>query len=141
MTLTTTSPLSNVTYEWDNNATTNAIEVNADGTHTLTVTDSHKCAATKSVTVKKRATGISKSSIADIAVYPNPARDIVNIDFNGMMTKGSQILIANASGQIIFASKQTSDIMQINVDDWAQGLYFIKVTSNHESRIMKFVKE
>lgn len=140
-TLTTTSPLSNVTYEWDNKATTNAIEVNADGTHSLTVTDSHKCAATKSVTVKKKATGISNSSIADIAVYPNPARDIVNIDFNGMMTKGSQILIANASGQIIFASKQTSDIMQINVDDWAQGLYFIKVTSNHESRIMKFVKE
>ena len=140
-TLTTSSSLSNVTYLWDTNTTSNAIEVNADGTHTLTVTDNHKCSASKSVTVKKKTTGVGNSTISDITVYPNPANNIVNIDFDGMMTNGCQILIANASGRIIFASKQTSDIMQIAVDDWAQGIYFIKITNKNESRIVKFVKE
>ena len=140
-TLTTSLSLSNVTYLWDTNATSNAIEVNDDGTHTLTVTDNHKCSASKSVTVKKKTTGVGNSTIADITVYPNPANNIVNIDFDGMMTNGCQILIANASGRIIFASKQTSDIMQIAVDDWAQGIYFIKITNKNESRIVKFVKE
>lgn len=139
-TLAPTSSLTDVTYKWDNGSETNAIEVTADGTYTLTVTDKHNCSTTKSVTVKN-GTGINNATIADITVYPNPAKDIVNIDFDGQITNGCQILIANASGRIIFASRQTSDIMQIAVDDWAQGIYFIKITSKNESRIVKFVKE
>ena len=140
-TLAPTTSLSGVSYEWSTSAKSNAIDVTADGTYTLTVTDSHQCATTKSVKVKMSATGIGNATIADITVYPNPARDIVNIDFDGMLANGCQILIANASGQIIFASRQTDDIMQIAVDDWAPGMYFIKITSNNETRIIKFVKE
>ena len=134
-----TTSLADATYEWNTGAKTKAIEVTADGTYSLKITDSHGCSAEKSVTIKS--TGISNSSVANIAVYPNPANDIVNIDFGGQMTDGCQILIANASGRIIFASRQTSDIMPIAVDDWAQGIYFIKITSNSDSRIIKFVKE
>ncbi len=137
-TLAPTSSLADATFKWDNGSETSSIEVTADGTYTLTVTDKHKCSTTKSVTI---ITGINNSAVADIAVYPNPANDIVNIDFGGQITNGCQILIANASGRIIFASRQTSDIMQIAVDDWAQGIYFIKITSKNESRIVKFVKE
>lgn len=140
-TLAPTTSLSGVSYEWSTSAKSNAIDVTADGTYTLTVTDSHQCSTTKSVKVKMSATGIGNATIADITVYPNPARDIVNIDFDGMLANGCQILIANASGQIIFASRQTDDIMQIAVDDWAPGMYFIKITSNNETRIIKFVKE
>ena len=140
-TLAPASALTEVTYEWSTGAKSNAIEVTADGTYTLTVSDKNQCSTTKSATVKQRITGISNATIADITVYPNPARDIVNIDFDGQLTKDCQILIANASGQIIFASKQTDDIMKIDVDDWAQGMYFIKITSNNESRVIKFVKE
>ena len=134
----TTSP-ADATYEWNTGARTKAIDVTENGTYTLKITDSRGCSAEKSVTIKT--TDINNSSVANIAVYPNPAKDILNIDFGGQMTNGCQILIANASGRIIFASKQTSDIMPIAVDDWAQGIYFIKITSNSESRIIKFVKE
>lgn len=138
-TLAPTTSLADATYKWSTGAETKAIEVTADGTYSLKITDGHGCSAEKSVTIKS--TGISNSSVANIAVYPNPANDIVNIDFGGQITNGCQILIANASGRIIFASKQTSDIMPIAVDDWAQGIYFIKITSNSDSRIIKFVKE
>ena len=140
-TLAPSTSLTDATYKWDNGSETNAIEVNANGTYTLTVTDKHKCSATKSVTVKKNASGISSSTIADISVYPNPANNNVNIDFDGQITNDCQILIANASGRIIFASRQTADIMQIDVDDWAQGIYFIMITNNNENRVIKFVKK
>lgn len=134
-----TTSLADATYEWNTGAKTKAIEVTENGTYTLKITDSHGCSAEKSVTIKT--TGINNSSVANIAVYPNPVKDILNIDFGGRMTNSCQILIANATGRIIFASKQTSDIMPIAVDDWTQGIYFIKITSNSESRIIKIVKE
>ncbi|MBQ4230521.1 MAG: T9SS type A sorting domain-containing protein [Salinivirgaceae bacterium] len=50
-------------------------------------------------------------------------------------------MVARASGQIIFVSAQTSDIMKIDVSDWAQGVYLIRIINGNESRIIKFVKE
>ena len=148
-------------YMWSTNETTDSIFIGTDSTYTLKVTDSHGCWALDSVVVRRIEKivppdtthveppdttpvvrpGISVMSVANIAIYPNPTDNILNIDFGGVISGNCRILIANATGQIIFASKQTSDIMQINVIDWADGMYFIKVEGNGGTRILKFVKQ
>ncbi len=144
------APLAGATYRWNTNETTESIEINVDGKYQLTITDSNHCQALDSVVVIKinedttdvnPGVSINDLVLNDIAIYPNPANDVVNIDFNGAFTTGCKIMVARASGQIIFASAQTSDIMKIDVSDWAQGIYLIQITNGNESRIIKFVKE
>ncbi len=139
------SPMSDVSYLWSTNETTQSIAINADGMYLLTVTDSNHCQAFNSVFVKKNVpqdtTGIIDFALNEVTVYPNPAKDAVNIDFKGAFTAGCRIMVARASGQIIFVSAQTSDIMKIDVSDWAQGVYLIRIINGNESRIIKFVKE
>ena len=145
------APLSGASYLWNTNETTESISINADGMYSLTITDNNLCQAFDSVFVKrivpkdttqiKDTTGINDFALSEVAVYPNPAKDVVNIDFNGAFTTGCRIMVARASGQIIYVSAQTSDIMKIDVSDWSQGVYLIRITNGKESRIIKFVKE
>ena len=145
------APLSGASYLWNTNETTESIAINADGMYSLTITDNNLCQAFDSVFVKrivpkdttqiKDTTGINDFALSEVAVYPNPAKDVVNIDFNGVFTTGCRIMVARASGQIIYVSAQTSDIMKIDVSDWSQGVYLIRITNGKESRIIKFVKE
>lgn len=143
---------SGLTYMWSTNETTDSISIGSDSKYFLKVTDVHGCSAIDSVVVRKIEKvvpidtpevnpGINKNLIANVAIYPNPADNILNIDFGGFSNGERRVLIANATGQIIFASKQTSDIMQINVVDWADGMYFIKIEGDGGSRILKFVKQ
>lgn len=153
------APLSGVSYLWNTNETTESIDINIDGMYALTVTDSHSCFAFDSVFVKKNIKidtthidtthidtteinpGIKNLALAEVAVYPNPGKDVVNIDFKGAFTADCRIMVARASGQIIFVSAQTSDIMRIDVTDWTPGVYLIRIVNGNDSRIVKFVKE
>lgn len=135
-------------YLWNTGDVTNSITVSEDGTYNLTVTNSNNCTVSKSVNIMKVSndTSTTKPSIdvdvlTEITIHPNPARSIVNVDFNGMFSADCQIMVANASGQIIYVSRQTSDVMQINVSDWKQGIYFIKIVEGNTFKVMKFVKE
>ena len=148
------APMTGATYFWSTNETTESIEINVDGMYALTVTDSHNCFAFDSVYVKKNVpkdtteiippkdtTGINDFMLSEVAVYPNPGKDVVNIDFKGASTNDCRIMVARVSGQIIYVSAQISDIMKIDVTDWAQGIYLIRITNGNNSRIVKFVKE
>ncbi|MBO7146024.1 MAG: T9SS type A sorting domain-containing protein [Salinivirgaceae bacterium] len=143
---------SGLTYMWSTNETTDSISIGSDSKYFLKVTDGHGCSAMDSVVVRKIEKvvpidtpevnpGINKNLIANVAIYPNPTDNILNVDFGGFGNGERRILIANATGQIIFASKQTSDIMQINVIDWIDGMYFVKIEGDGGSRILKFVKQ
>lgn len=146
-TLTTSTILSNVDYLWNSGETSSSIDINCDGTYSLTITNSNGCQSSRNVTIvkneKQDTTKVNPSiddfALNDISLYPNPTDNIINIDFKGKYTKNNKILIANTKGQIIFASEQTSDVMTINVTDWTKGVYYIKITNDNDSTIRKFV--
>jgi polyhydroxybutyrate depolymerase len=63
----------------------------------------------------------------NISIYPNPATDVVNIQFE----KGQQpenIIIYNSQGQIVFQQNipQDQTKIQISIANLAPGIYFIK---------------
>lgn len=154
-TLSTSNVLSSVGYLWSTGDVTSSIQVTENGRYTLTVTSDKNCQSSKYVGIAKKIIEpeeqedttktidpvVIQTALNDIAIYPNPTKDVLNINFNGQQTEGCQVLVANASGQIIFASKQTSDIMQLDVADWNNGVYFIKIADDKAFKILKFVKE
>lgn len=74
----------------------------------------------------------------NIMIYPNPTKNDVNIVLN--TNENSTLTVTNTSGQIIF-SKQYSQNANVNlpVENWARGLYFIKFTNSKHNTIKKLI--
>ncbi|MDR1811051.1 MAG: T9SS type A sorting domain-containing protein, partial [Prevotella sp.] len=80
-------------------------------------------------------TGIDESGIEQIAVYPNPATEILNIayPFNSI----EKLEITDLSGRII-RSERNFSANKINVTSLVEGLYLLKVTHDGETVVKKF---
>ena len=72
--------------------------------------------------------------------YPNPAKQVLNIDVKKQIELSS-ISIFNTLGQQIVVIPNAQKTTQVDVSSLKTGSYFIKVTSNKGSASGKFVKE
>jgi len=72
------------------------------------------------------ATGIEDPAMADgIAVYPNPARDILNITSSSDIT---HVTVMNYVGQVVYNQKVVEDNdLQLSVAGYETGVYIVKV--------------
>ena len=74
----------------------------------------------------------------NVLVYPNPVKNILNINHNENISK---IQILNILGQEI-TTKSVNDIKsQIDMSGLVQGTYLVKITSNDLVTIIKVIKE
>lgn len=74
-----------------------------------------------------------------IQLFPNPARDILNIQNNADDTNAS-IEIYTVSGARVKSLKTTEQLTSISVADLQTGVYFVKVTMNNQVGNYKFIK-
>ncbi|KAB1158073.1 DUF7619 domain-containing protein [Flavobacterium luteum] len=72
-------------------------------------------------------------------VYPNPAKQLLNIDVKKNIAVSS-ISIFNTLGQQILVIPNAQMTKQVDVSSLKTGNYFIKVTSNKGSASEKFIK-
>ncbi|TDP58691.1 DUF7619 domain-containing protein [Flavobacterium dankookense] len=81
--------------------------------------------------------GNDEFTTATIAVYPNPARDVVTI--SNMGTEGiSQITIYEVSGKKVFSQTKSFDALTtINVSDFAKGIYLVEIVSENKVKLTK----
>ena len=67
-----------------------------------------------------------------IAVYPNPARDVVNINLGNINVNNSIIELYSSVGQLVMfqnISSESGNVIQLETTDIDGGLYFVKVLS------------
>ncbi|MDO8999366.1 MAG: T9SS type A sorting domain-containing protein [Bacteroidota bacterium] len=123
-------------YVWNTSATTSVIAVSptVNTTYTVNGTGPNSCSVdvvfTQSVST---CTGVDANSAFSnlISVFPNPSNGIINAEFNFEGQK--EIVITNSVGQIITTIKTTNTSEIINLDKYAKGMYFVKITSNQNS--------
>lgn len=72
--------------------------------------------------------GIEDTHQPDFTLYPNPAKNVVNIKFNNN-TEVGQIDIINSIGQkaIQVAPENISNQMQIDISALPKGIYFVRI--------------
>ena len=69
-----------------------------------------------------------------VAVYPNPANDVLNIQLGDNQ---SDVVIYNSLGQFVRRYNGVFGDMQINIAEFKAGLYFVKVGENVEKVIKR----
>ena len=70
----------------------------------------------------------------NVAVYPNPANDVLNIQLDDNQIN---IVIYNSLGQAVRSIDGVSGGIQINISDLNSGLYFIRIGENVEKIVKK----
>ncbi len=68
------------------------------------------------------------SNIGDIYIYPNPASDILHIEYNEALTQHALIEIFNIFGIEVFRQDISGDI---NISELTSGVYFVSAYSDH----------
>ena len=70
-------------------------------------------------------------SIADLSVYPNPSRDIFNVNFVSDEIQDLQIRILNVLGNIIYKENKQQFIgefiKQVDLKKFGKGIYFLEI--------------
>jgi alpha-beta hydrolase superfamily lysophospholipase len=77
-----------------------------------------------------------------VSIYPNPAKSLVTIQLNGQFAI-SEIELMDTQGKklaLIKGFNQQNNSYSIDINEWPDGVYFIKITGNQLSSYYKFVK-
>jgi hypothetical protein len=78
-------------------------------------------------------------SLLNLNAYPNPTNGEFTLELNNGLSK--TIEVADLTGRIIKTIKTASDVTNVNLDGFASGLYYVKVSSNNTSETLKIVKQ
>lgn len=80
------------------------------------------------------------SNELDATVYPNPVKDIVNININASLG-GSFYTLNDVLGNVISKGQLKLDKNQLNMSGLKQGVYFLQINNNTDTRSFKVLKE
>lgn len=83
------------------------------------------------------------TAISSVQVYPNPASDKIQMEFNILQSSELEIQIVNSIGELIskvFEGPAVPGILrkEFGVANLSKGLYFVRVYSNGKSEQFKF---
>ncbi|MGD0709896.1 MAG: GH25 family lysozyme [Bacteroidales bacterium] len=75
-------------------------------------------------------------------IYPIPARDNITIE-NSVLNnnKNEVVLIYNLQGQLLFQQTMLETKINVDISNFTNGMYFVKMASENGVVVKKFVKE
>jgi hypothetical protein len=73
-------------------------------------------------------------------IFPNPATDVMNIGFNGNLTKPIIVEMSDITGRVFLAVTRNSDMMSVNISGLNAGIYMVSINSGHTRSNYRLVK-
>ena len=122
-------------YEWNTGEITGQITPLVDGDYWVIVTDSNECISdTSFFKVEWMHTSVEDFNIDRLVIYPNPSRDIFNIEFTSLLRQNLEIRIINSIGEIIYLENLENYngkySKAINLKEYSKSFYFLEITTN-----------
>lgn len=76
-----------------------------------------------------------------ISLYPNPTNDVLNLVMPDNYELSGNVTIYNTVGQVIFTSKVSdTNLYRIDVSNFANGVYLVKIDRENQSKTLQFIK-
>ena len=95
------------------------------------------------ISIKDQVTSIDDEMLNNksiFSLYPNPAKDEVNIQLYALDIVYGTIEITNVNGQMLYSKAIYNEKqIQINVDDFTAGIYFVNITSENMNKTEKLM--
>ncbi len=88
--------------------------------------DYYAMSCTESITVHD-VLGIDENEAHLVSIYPNPAKDKVTIESEGMR----HITVVDALGQVVYDAEQKTDQAILNLSAYGSGVYMIRIITEH----------
>jgi hypothetical protein len=80
-------------------------------------------------------------NVQGLQVYPNPIKEVLNIQLNGLNSPSSEIIIADVMGRIISRLRLNNNTATVNTADWAPGIYLVRYDDGKNTYSVKIVKD
>jgi hypothetical protein len=80
----------------------------------------------------------STENAATISIYPNPCADMTTIHF---VSEANDVFVYDVNGRLETSFKNVSGNLKIATDNWASGVYFVKILNAEVQQTVKLVKE
>jgi hypothetical protein len=82
--------------------------------------------------------------ISETTIYPNPAKDVLNVDFETITVGDVQLVITDMRGKQLMIQNNTYEQgynkERLDINNLSSGYYFLTVYSGNDVNTMKFVK-
>jgi len=110
-------------------------------------TSASRAIATETITVVSEVTTVKETSTRleenvpaiSVNVYPNPASDMVTIDYTSFSTTQVRVFDINGRPVMQFNNQQETGKLQLDVSNFAKGYYFIQIDNGISQQIAKLV--
>jgi phage-related protein len=120
-------------------ATGQTLNATESGTYKLQV-NADDCASEFSLEKALVVTGDLQDDLSKIEIYPNPVIDWLTIKLGEESIK-KEVSIVDLTGRQMVQKEVYGSEAQVNVADYSQGIYLLKVSSSTTTRIIKFEKQ
>ncbi len=142
---TITSAASGASYQWINcsnnspvsGATAQSFTATANGSYAVVVTengcsDTSACQTISSV-------GIEEASNTAFSVFPNPTNGSFTLATGNMEVE--EVCILDVFGKTVSALKPTGNIVALSLEGYANGIYFVRITSEGSVNMVRIIKQ
>ena len=85
--------------------------------------------------------GIQNYLEHNLTIYPNPATELVSVATTDASIRITGVEVYNVYGQLLNAIVSEENPVRINISDLADGMYFVRVTSDSGVVTKSFVKK
>lgn len=77
-----------------------------------------------------------------MSVYPNPAKNVLNIAFEDVTAQTARVTIIGLSGQVVLHTTVNSvENAQVDISSLAPGVYILELGIGNDYAVKKFIKE
>lgn len=77
-----------------------------------------------------------------VTIYPNPAKDVLNINMAGEFGTSTNFTVFNSIGQVIDkVNVNSQEDLSINTSNYSVGVYFIKIEKEGSVKTLQFIKK
>ena len=86
-------------------------------------------------------TSVRENETSDIDVYPNPADNLIVIEFNGFKETDMEIGVLNILGNTIYSANgiPSGENFKLQTSDWADGIYFLRISDPSHTITKKII--
>ncbi|WP_111682291.1 M28 family peptidase [Winogradskyella tangerina] len=133
------------TYQWINCDTDSAIPGETNQTFTPLTSGNYAVEVTNagctetSICTSFTVLSSEEFQAKEIIVFPNPVTSFLKID--NVLEYDLKIQVRDISGKLVRKAQSQADLIEIEFDEMAAGVYFVTVASDKKSSTFKIVKE